>query len=200
MNKDLAPKKTIIAFFDFDGTLAKGDSLWPFLIAAAGPVCCTYACLRALVSWLSCSRKNDKRSVFKEKLLYHTLNGRHLSDVSKAAQRMSSWPRWIDQSVAALKSHHAKGHRIVIASGSLDLYLDVLLAELPHDAVLCTKMEINENKLTGYILSGNCVRERKAQFVSEYLATNGPFEDSYAYGNAPHDLPMMDWVKNKVII
>jgi phosphoserine phosphatase len=47
---------------------------------------------------------------------------------------------------------------------------------------------------------GNCVRLRKAERVAEWLQDNGPFDDTYGYGNAPHDLPMLELLNHKIIV
>ena len=189
-----------IAFFDFDGTLVKGDSLWPFLIAAAGRRTCYAALAKALWARAFCPVKSDKRSIFKEALLLHTLAGRSVDDLAEAAGRVERWPRWIEETRQALYKHYQKGDHIVIASGGLDLYLKNLLKDIPCDAIICTEMEVKEGKTTGGMRHGNCVRDLKADLIENYLQEHGPFDDSIAYGNLPHDKPMMDKVKKRVII
>ncbi len=200
MNAQEEVSRRTIAFFDFDGTLVKGDSLWPFLFRAVGFWKASYAIFRAILRQFKCPLGKDKRTYFKENLLFYVLRGADLDEMAQVAARMKSWPVWIEGTVQALNDHHEKGHHIVIASGSLDLYLAALLEDLPCDDIICTRMECEEDTLTGFIASGNCVRQRKAQKVAEYLATHGPFEEVWAYGNAPHDLPMMEYAKTKVII
>jgi len=200
VNKQKAVPKRTIAFFDFDGTLVKGDSLWPFLFKAAGFWKISYALLRAVFKQFKCPLGKDKRTYFKETLLFYALRGTDVDTLSEVAEHMKNWPVWIEETVQALHKHHEEGHRIVIASGSLDLYLWALLEAFPCDDIICTCMEREENKITGFMASGNCVRQRKAQKVAEYLSKHGPFEEVWAYGNAPHDLPMMEYAKTKVII
>lgn len=196
----ISEKKNTIAFFDFDGTLVENDSLWPFLLTAAGRSTCYAACAKALWARIFCPADKDKRSIFKDVLLQHTLAGKSLDELSIAAQKIESWPKWIEASCNAIKDHHAQGHFIVIASGSLDIYLKNLLKHIPYNAVICTEMEIKNGVLTGKMSSGNCVRESKAKRVATYLEQHGPYEDSIAYGNAPHDLPMMELTNKRVIV
>jgi len=190
-----------IAFFDFDGTLAAKDSLWPFLLAARGRLRCYVAVFWAVLAYLFTPPGRDRRTIIKDTLLRHTLGGLTLAELKPAIERMRDWPRWLDSATEALKKHHEAGHVIVIATGSLDLYVPTMLKNaLPYHDLICTSMEIVDGALTGRMASGNCVRERKAELVAAYIAANGPFADSWAYGNAPHDLPMMALVKNRVVI
>lgn len=191
-----------VAFFDFDATLSKGDSLWPFLVAAAGWPRCILALFAGAGAYLLAlvHPGMDRRTAIKDALLHVTMRGLKVAELGPAIERMKRWPRWLEPAHSALLEHHAKGHTIVIATGSLDLYVPQMLGDLPYDAILCTQMENVDGRLTGRMLSGNCVRGRKAQLVEEYLAEEGPFEDSYAYGNAPHDLPMMLHVRHGIII
>lgn len=195
----MSPPRTI-AFFDFDATLSKGDSLWPFLVAAAGRWRCYAALARGIMAYLLVPPGKDRRTVIKDSLLQHTLGGLRVADLAPAIERMKSWPRWIEPAYGALLRHRAQGDHIVIATGSLDLYVETMLGDLPHDGVLCTRMEVVDGVLTGRMASGNCVRRLKAQLVAEYLATHGPFEESWGYGNAPHDLPMMELLDHRVVI
>lgn len=88
---------------------------------------------------------------------------------------------------------------MVIASGGLDLYLPTVLKAVPYDELICTRAEVT-GALTGAMVGGNCVRARKAAMVQDWLDRHGRFEDSWGYGNAPHDLPMMALMKNRVVI
>jgi len=182
-----------IAFFDFDDTLVKGDSLWPFLLSAAGAWTCLRAALLGGLAWIAASLRKDmdRRTIVKKILLKETLGGRSIEDLHKATAGMRDWAHWKAESMDALRAHAAAGDHIVIATGSLALYIPAMLEGIPYHALIATEMEVENGRLTGRMLpSGNCVRNVKAARVAAYLETFGPAE-SWAYGNAPHDLPMM---------
>ena len=198
MNENNEQQGRTIAFFDFDGTLSESDSLWPFLVAVVGTPACLFALLKGSVFYLfPCGR--DRRTVVKEILLSSVLRGKTMRMLAPAIERMKSWPRWM-KSVDDIRRHYAAGHHVVIATGSLNLYIKEMLGDLPYHAILSTEMEIKEGVLTGKMAKGNCVRKRKAERVAEYLLEHGPFVDSWAYGNAPHDLPMMALTNHRVIV
>lgn len=195
----MATPAPCIAFFDFDGTLAKGDSLWPFLIAVAGWPRCLCAVAVSLWAYAACPPEADQRTIIKDVLLRRILGGRRVKDLDDAIARMKDWPRWLP-TVAALKDHHARGHHIVIATGSLGLYVPAMLGDLPYHAILATEIEVVDDVLTGRMSLGNCVRQTKAERVAAYMKEHGPFAESWAYGNAPHDLPMMQHVTHGIVV
>lgn len=192
--------RSVLALFDYDNTLVKGDSLWPFLVAAVGRWRAVRGALAAALS-IPCawSAGKDWRTAFKEGMLRRLLGGAQVADLQNAIESMRQWP--VEKPAAqALREHRAKGHRVVIASGGLDLYLPSALAALPYDDLLCTRMEVVDGALTGRLIEGNCVRAKKAQTVAAYLAQRGPFDETWGYGNAPHDLPMLALCDHRVVV
>lgn len=204
MNDPMEPPSTEIqysclAVFDFDATLAKGDSLWPFLQKAVGKPRSYWSLACALLAYAAQPCSKDGRTIIKRVLLKHALKGKNLSSLKSAIESMHTWPEWM-QTVEELKRHHKAGHKILIASGGLDIYIKSMLRDIPYHDILCTKMEVVDGVLTGNMVSGNCVRARKAELVKKYIESHGPFSESWGYGNAPHDIPMMEHLHRGVIV
>jgi len=190
-----------LAVFDFDGTLIRRDSLWPFLVGVAGFRKCVFAFFSTAAAYIFCrSTGEDPRSYIKSKLLEKTLEGIGEGSIAKTLPYLVSWCVWKKEVVDLLMKHHDKGHFVLIATGSLDIYIHELIKNLPVDAVLCTKMESVDGVLTGKMAGGNCVRIHKAELVKRFIEENGPFEETWSYGNAPHDLPMMALTDHSTII
>lgn len=186
------------AFFDFDGTLVKGDSLIPFLGYAAGWPKTLWA--------LACSIAKpdpghpDRRTGIKSALLRKTLAGIPYEQARAAAKKLAPLKLWKPLAYNALLKHKADGFTIIVATGALELYIHQLIEELPVDLVLATEMEVKDGILTGAIQGGNCVRAEKARRVQAYLKTHGPFDVTHGYGNAPHDLPMLALLDHATVI
>lgn len=187
-----------VAFFDFDGTLVKGDSLLPYLGYAAGwpRMCISFA--RALAK--PDADQPDFRSGVKAALLRHTLRGLEYEKARAAAKHLAPLRVWKPLAHQALLKHKADGFTIVVATGALELYIHQLIEELPVDKVIATEMEVRDGILTGEMQGGNCVRQEKARRVAAFLKTHGPFDVSYGYGNAPHDLPMLALLDHTTVI
>jgi phosphatidylglycerophosphatase C len=196
-----------LAVFDFDHTLIEGDSLWPFLVYVAGKPRAAAALCEAFIVFAACFLKNKKdprladwRSFLKGRLLHRLLGGRKMDDLRAAIERLCQWQKWNKPVREALLDHYNKGHQILIASGGLDLYLPELLKDLPPRALICTRVEQCNGIVTGAMPSGNCVRTRKAEILARYIEKNGPFAESWGYGNFPHDLPMLDLLTHRIIV
>ena len=203
----MVAKQTSIAIFDFDGTLIKGDSLWPFLGYAAGWQQTLMTMAEAVTHnyidhWKNpnTSTSNDSRTQIKTYLLEGLLVDTPVEALKPSIEKLYKWLKWNQKIRQALLDHHGKGDHIVIASGGLDLYLPYLLKDTPHDALICTEMQVVNGIITGQMASGNCVRQRKADLVATYLATHGPFADSWGYGNQPHDLSMLKLVNHRTLV
>jgi phosphatidylglycerophosphatase C len=178
------------AVFDVDGTLVAGDTLLPFLQEVAGTVRLGGALLAGAVRQRSAS---DRRSAVKAAVLQRVLGGRQLAAVDAVARdfvldlvmhrlRPDCLRRW--------RWHAGRGHRLVIASASLDLYLRHVGDLLGADAVICTRMNVVNGWLTGGLSTPNCRGEEKARRVRDDLRSH-PAGSIWVYGNGRADVPML---------
>lgn len=194
------------AFFDFDGTLVRGDSLLPFLSQVVGSRRARLSLVQAIRTGFLLpgrargGRGGDVRTMIKEVLLTLTLKGVPLAEAQAAAERLAGWPRWNARIRGELDRHRDAGRHIVVATGALAVYMPVLLRGLPVDHLLATELEVEDGVLTGRMAGGNCVRASKAERVARYLAEHGPFGETWGYGNRPSDLAMLDLLHNRTIV
>ncbi len=196
-----------LAVFDFDDTLIKGDSLWAFFFFVVGVVPVFAGIVEALAAfgWVRMTNPRhpdlaDLRTFIKARLITTLLAGKTLDRVAPAIERLARWQTWNEAMRRELLDHAASGHHIVIASGALDIYLPMLVKDLPHDALICTCIGVENGAITGQMVSGNCVRRRKAEMVGAYIAEHGPFTEGWGYGNYPHDMPMLGLVRHRVLV
>lgn len=193
-----------VAIFDFDDTLVLGDSFFPFLICAVGRARTWLALLGALAVFAFRRARGDRsislRTFVKGYLLRALLKGMRRDALCAAAEKMRGWVKVNEPIMRKLKEHSAKGDVVVIASGGLDLYLPELLRDVPYNALICTDVGVEKGVVTAEMIKGNCVRVRKAKRLAKWLEENGPFDESFGYGNYPHDIPMLNLVKHRVIV
>lgn len=196
-----------LAVFDFDDTLVHGDSIWPFFVYVAGAprVILAVALTLAIYAWRWVWDKQDpaladRGTFFKQQMLKRLIAGRRIESFQEPATRLRLGLRWNEKMRATLQEHYDQGHHVVIASGSLDLYLPELIKDLPHHTLLCTNIEISEGRATGIMSLGNCVRRGKAERIATYIAAHGPFGESWGYGNFPDDVPMMQLLRHRFIV
>ena len=186
-----------LALFDFDGTLVSGDSLPCFIAACVG---WPKTCWTALWSAVTTLGAVDRRTAFKASWLQLCLGTLTETQVATACQQLATRLHWKTSIVDRLRWHQARGDMIVVASGGLDLYLPCILHKYAVTHILCTHMTVTDHIVTGTMQSANCVRTEKARRVQEFIAATGPFEEIWAYGNLPHDLPMLALATHRVIV
>ncbi len=193
-----------VAIFDFDNTLILGDSLMPFLRYAVGPIRAYATAIEGIVRYAVLRAQGKEtaslRTSVKDFLLHRLLKGHTRDELSKAIAKTCQWQRVNEPVMQTLREHRERGDMIVIASGSLDVYLGELLRGVPHDVLICTDIGVQNGILTGEMINGNCVRLKKAERLKAWLETHGPFDETFGYGNYPHDVPMLNLVKHRVIV
>jgi len=194
-----------VAFFDFDGTLIRGDSLPLFIAEVVGSHRTRLAFADALRSATHRHLRGrplgaDFRGTVKAIVLKRTLRGVPLAAAEAAAERLVHRLRWHTPMVEALHGHRKAGRTVIVATGALNVYMPALLRHLPVDHLMATEMEVVDGHLTGTIASGNCVRGHKAERVQAWLSQHGPFHRTWGYGNHPSDRPMLALLDEPAVI
>lgn len=185
-------QRPVVAAFDLDGTLTRGGSMWPFLVAvrSLGPVAwaaVSVAPLLALAALLGGRWADDA----KEALMRRTLAGLAADDVSVQAaafgRRHFSRRRRSDV-VGRLEQHRRQGHRVVVVSASPELYVSAVADMLGADAVIATRMAVgSDGRLTGGYSGRNCRGSQKLERLQRWTDAHAPGALVWAYGNSAGD-------------
>jgi phosphatidylglycerophosphatase C len=184
--RPLAP----VAVWDVDGTLTRADTMLPFLRRVAGPAAVTAALVPAIGLHLA---GTERRTLAKADLLRRVLGGRPASDVDRVAREYAEHVlrhRMRSDAVRRWQWHRRHGHRLVLVSASLDLYLRHLGRHLGADEVICTRMEVAGGRLTGAMSGASCRGPEKAVRLGAYLRDN-PGNPVWVYADSAADRPMM---------
>jgi HAD superfamily hydrolase (TIGR01490 family) len=98
--------------------------------------------------------------------------------------------------VARLEDHRRSGHLLVLISGSVRYMLEPVVHDLGFDRLFCTDLEVGrDGLLTGRSLGPICVDQAKQDYARQFAAETGvDLTASFAYGNHPADLPMLEAV------
>jgi phosphatidylglycerophosphatase C len=194
--------RPVVAAFDFDGTLTRGGSVWPYLSAMVGPGKVLFAGLvlapklvwAALVGGSAADRT-------KEALFTRTLAGLDAAELEErsAAFGEAHYRRHGRADVRArFEWHRSRGHRVVIVSASPVIYVGAVAAALGADGVLATRLESDgEGRMTGRYDGGNCRGEEKVARLRAWIDAHvRPEADGepyvWAYGNSRGDLWLLD--------
>ena len=187
---------TAFAFFDFDDTLAKGDSIFPFLLYAIkrgyAPKWQLFKAAAGFLRWKiqpSSGRKVKEWSM--SFIKGHTVE--EMDELSRDFFREVQSRYFFEDAAPELFSLREKGVKIVVVSASSDLYMKVLPEFLPIDAVISTVCEVTDGKYTGN-MGKNCKGDEKVRRIQAWLVQEGlsiDKERSAGYGDSPSDAPML---------
>ena len=184
--------KRRIAFFDFDGTITTKDSLLSFIFFRYGK-------WRTLLGLLMVSPyyglhllklisvQNAKEKVFKQ-----FFKGEKIEDFARACDQFVKEalpalerPKALDE-IRKLKD---EGAEVVIVSASPENWLIPWSKHFPA-AVLSTKLETKDGKLTGAIEGFNCRGKEKVKRILQSYDLSA-YDEIYAYGDTKGDKPML---------
>jgi phosphatidylglycerophosphatase C len=187
------PDRPVVAAFDVDGTLTTSDCVTPFLLRAAG-----FRLVRALLRHpvaLGAAALRRDRDRLKE-LACSALRGTSGSAIDALGETFAAEiaaKRLREDTVARLRRHRELGHTVILASASLDAYLEPLARTLQVDGVVCTQLERDlDGRLTGRLAGANCRAAEKARRVREWLASAGLSDAAlWAYGDSPSDRELL---------
>jgi phosphatidylglycerophosphatase C len=188
--------RPVVAAFDFDGTLTRGGSVWPFLVALRGWRRVVQAALALTPQLVAAALLGGARADdAKEALFRRTLAGLPADEGAKrgADFARAHYRRHARADVRErMEWHRARGHRLVIVSASLDCYLEAVGEELDVDAVVATRLAVGaDGLLTGGYEGRNCRGEEKLARVRQWMADTteaGAIGGVlWAYGNSDGD-------------
>ncbi|WP_230659430.1 HAD-IB family hydrolase [Psychrobacter sp. I-STPA10] len=182
------------AFFDFDGTLTKKDSLLfflrylinndilflikifllsPILIGYFLKIIPNYTAKEKLISSFVKDKKinwlYDKSIFFSEKLVVKILR---------------------KEGIEKLRYHQKKGYICVLVSASLEVYLQPWAEKQGFDYVIGTKLQTKDGLLTGNFVGNNCFGDEKVYRIENRFGRDC-WIDSFVYTDSLADLPIL---------
>ena len=182
---------TVVAAFDVDGTLTRRDTFGPFLFAAFG----RWRVARALARHVVLARRRDE---YKAAVVRTLFAGRPIAPLHEVAEGFAAGVvpnRMRPGALELLAEHHRRGHRVVLVSASLTLYLDPIARRLGDiDGNVSTRLAVDGDAFTGELDGGNCRGPAKAARVASWLAAQGLARDAVtlvAYGNSVGDRELL---------
>lgn len=184
-----------IALFDFDGTLTRRDTLLPFLRFAAGTTGLATGLICAAPQLIGFAFGIVSNDIAKEALLRRVLGGREIEGLRAAGIVFAREivPQMLDQ--AAFRwfiTHRIAGRICILVTASLDVYVEPWARAQGFDAVICSKLEVVEGRVTGRLDGGNCYGEEKVRRIQSWLRGRKP-RHTWAYGDSRGDLEMLCW-------
>lgn len=181
-----------IAFFDFDGTITKKDTLLEFLKFQFGFLSVLFFIVRCLPQIISFTVGIINNHRFKEVVLTYYVGETSVENFQEYCRlfnqkRMNNLIR--PAALEEIKTLQERDVKVVIVSASPENWI-VLWASQYNIEVIATKLENKNNKLTGKIDGLNCSGFEKVRRVKEAYNL-AEFKKIHCYGNSKHDLEML---------
>jgi HAD superfamily hydrolase (TIGR01490 family) len=190
-------------FFDLDGTIARRDTLLPYI---AG-----YLLRRPWRLWrlvgllpplLGFVVGRGDRGALKGALIRAGLGG-------ASAATIEAWNECFlpgllarglfPAAIAAIDEHRRHGDHLILMSASVDLYVPEIGCRLGFDETICSGVAWTDGTLDGRLRTPNRRAEEKALCFRSAAAAH-PHRPTVAYGNAASDLPHMMLASHAVMV
>jgi phosphatidylglycerophosphatase C len=180
-----------VAAFDFDGTLVPGDSLPGFLTRLLGRRGFTSVLAEAAPAMLA-GYQRAGRDGSKAALLQRALAGQAGTHVAAVGEDFGSRlaGRIRPEMASRLAWHRQQGHRQVLVSASLAVYLEPFGRLSGFDNVIATRLETGPDGLLTGRMDGPNVRARQKALLLKAALGAGPVE-LWAYGDSAGDREML---------
>lgn len=187
-----------IAFFDFDGTITRKDTLFDFLRFSFGNFRFIFGIFVISPMLVAFKLKIISNTKAKEYLLSWFLKNISIASFLEMANlysliRIDKITR--QSTMKKILWHKRQGHTVVVVSASPKYWL-VPWCTKNKLVLLATKLEIKNGVITGKISGQNCYGNEKAKKILE-LYNLGEFDYIYAYGDSAGDREMLDLANYK---
>lgn len=187
-------KKEIVAAFDFDGTLTTRDALVPFLIHLQGPLRTANHLFWEIPTFIQFLLGIISRQATKEEVL-SALIGQPKQELELRGQAFARGPLQKlvrPEALRRLQWHQEQGHRCILISANIDLFLKPWAELLQFQNLLCSELQYDNNNLaTGKLKGINCWGEEKVRRLIELLGPREEFQ-LYAYGDSRGDRELLN--------
>lgn len=186
--------KTIVAAFDFDGTLTLRDTMFPFLLYVVGGGAFIRHILALSPILTGYGLGIITNNIAKERLLAHFLSGMFVSTLKPLAVKFADEKLpglQASEAISCFGWHKRQGHRCIVISASLELYVRPWAERLGFDDVIASTLETNDHGgITGKLLGGNCFGSEKVRRMEAMLGPKSGYT-LYAYGDSRGDKELL---------
>lgn len=186
-----------IAFFDFDGTLYKKDSLLEFAKFSKGKIGFYFGILKIAPYLIAMKLNLISNEKAKQKFISYFYKDTDYDTFKEKASIFAVTKIDIDinsKIYSKFKYHLKNNHDIFIVTASLPEWISPWSTQF-NVAVIGTKLEVVDNKITGNFKSKNCFGQEKVIRIKQNVNLQ-EYNNIFVYGNGKGDYEMLK-LKNK---
>ncbi|MGC2166916.1 MAG: HAD-IB family hydrolase [Gallionella sp.] len=189
-------ERPVVAAFDFDGTLTRRDTLLPFLISTLGTTAVLQHAIALVPTLAAYGLGLIGNGVAKEKVFIRCLSGMQIEILRQRTARFTeqSLPELLrSRAIQRLEWHKRRGHRCVVISASLELYVEPWARQVGFDDVIATRLETGEDgRITGRLSGENCYGLEKVRRLEALMGARESYS-LYAYGDSEGDRALLSF-------
>ncbi|MGC2047852.1 MAG: HAD-IB family hydrolase [Gallionella sp.] len=188
--------KQVVAAFDFDGTLTRRETLLPFLLYTHGPITVAHHALFLSPTLAGYALGLINNGVAKERVFVRCFAGMSDKELQQQGVRFASnvLPGLLrEESMQRFVWHKQQGHRCVVISASLEIYVRPWADSAGFDDVIATRLETQEDgHVTGKLSGANCFGIEKVNRLRALLGAREGYS-LYAYGDSRGDRELLSF-------
>ena len=186
--------KPVVAAFDFDGTLTRRETLLPFLLHTLGATAVARHALILSPMLAGYGLGMIRNDVAKEKVFIQCLAGMDMDQLQREGESFAAYvlPGLLrHEAMQRLEWHKQRGHRCVVISASLELYVRPWAQRAGFDDVIATHLETRDDgHVTGKLSGANCYGIEKVRQLEVLLGAREGYS-LYAYGDSRGDRELL---------
>jgi len=186
--------KPVVAAFDFDGTLTRRETLLPFLLHMFGVAAVARHSLALTPTLAGYALGLIGNGVAKERVFVRCFAGKRMDELQKVGESFAAriLPGLLRQeSLHRFAWHKQQGHRCVVISASLELYVRPWAQKAGFDDVIATRLEAQgDGHVTGKFSGANCYGIEKVHRLEALLGARNGYS-LYAYGDSRGDKELL---------
>jgi phosphatidylglycerophosphatase C len=183
-------EKPVVAAFDFDGTLTRRDTLLPFLRYLLGDVQVAHQALALFSTLVGYRLGLIDNGIAKERVFIQCLGGIRMKELQQQGERFAMYvlPGLLNHdAIQRLEWHKQQGHRCIVISASMELYVQPWAIKAGFDDVIATRLGMREDGcVTGKLSGKNCFGIEKVRRLEALLGKRENYT-LYAYGDSQGD-------------
>lgn len=182
-----------IEAFDFDGTLTNRDTLLEFIRYTNGNISFIFGILLFSPFLILMKMHLYPNWKVKQSIFSYFYKGLSIADFNRYCNDFASDKKYIirKEGMDAVQKAIREGSKVLIVSASIDNWVEPFFEGL-NVCVLGTKIEVNDNLITGRFLTKNCYGIEKVNRINEVCQHREDYT-LVAYGDSRGDKEMLDY-------
>lgn len=190
-----------IAAFDFDGTITTKDTLFDFLIFNFGKVRVLLGLCFLSPILVSYKLKLISNTKAKQMLFTHFYKGKNIDYLNKQAELYANRIKSIckSETLQKIEWHLHQNHTVIIISASIENWIKPWAKQNGITDVIGTKIELNNNFITGKFKGNNCYGIEKVNRLLEKYPNRDAY-CLYAYGDSRGDKELLEFANYSTYI